>query len=96
MSVSLTKRLAEAERDKSLDKFVTITLVGNLKKGDEFDLREVPVKPEGYKLVVRAIEHQPNSDMVRVFFEEAPGFGLPKPALMNGTFPAQVIRRPVS
>lgn len=92
MTVSLKKQLAEAIRNKELDQFVTITLISNLKPGDEFDLREVPVMPAGYRLIVRATEAQRDSDMVRVFFEEVNGY-LPKPALMNGTFPAQVIRR---
>ena len=92
MTVSMKKRLAQELANKELDQFVTITLVSNLKPGDEFDLRDVPVMPDGYRLIVRATEAQRDSDMVRVFFEEVNGH-LPKPALMNGTFPAQVIRK---
>lgn len=96
MTVSMRKALAVAEAKRDLDQYVTITLVSNLKPGDEFDLREVPVYPEGYRLIVRAVAPEPGeTELVKVFFEEVPGHQ-PKPARMNGNFPVQVIRRPKS
>lgn len=89
MRVNLTKKL----RDREIAGKLVVTLVSNLQPGDEFDLREVPVMPEGYRLIVRAVQpDEGTTELVRVFFEELPDGHLPKPARMNGNFPVSVIR----
>lgn len=91
MSASIRRQLEEGLKKLNTPE-PTITLVRNLKAGDEFDLSNVAM-PKGYRLIVRAVAPEPGeTEMVKVFFEDVLGHTT-KAALMNGNFPVSVIRR---